>query len=124
MAGGTGAYLTEQDKAATVHSVIAGDREFLVIQAFKRILVFQRMTRPAAFIQRRELVSPSMDPELAVAGYLLQGFREVTQIEDMQRRLDDGSRSRGALLGQIERLQKKLILANKGKRGKRGRRNT
>ncbi len=117
-----GAYQATQSLAGATYKVDTGPRQFLVVVAFSRTLVFERIARPDVYVQRRD-IGFEMDPIGAVSGYTLSPVQSFDPMTDLQQRLDASEKARWAYHNEIVKLRESLRRSEK-ERGKRGSRNS
>lgn len=116
-----GQYPVRKAISGGTYNVTVASRTFLVIVAFSRTIVFERIAKPDCYVMRREVLY-EMDPVGAVSGYTLGtglGFDPVTEL---QAKLDARDRAYWAGQKEIQRLRE--ALQRREKRGKRVRRNS
>lgn len=117
----SGSYPVRQSVGGGTYSVQVGDRLFLVIVAFGRTLVFQRISRPEGYVTRREILH-EMDPEMAVTGYVLSSAASYDPVVKLQSELERLQKSFWTQQKELARVRGDLERAKK--RGKHGRRNS
>jgi len=114
-------YKATRSPSGGVFTVPVGAREFLVVCAFGVTTVFERLTRPSAYVMRREIPN-EMDPEMAVTGYVLSSYTHPDPLTDLQERLDARERAYWKIHNENQRLRE--TMRSMGKRGKRGSRDS
>jgi hypothetical protein len=117
----SGSYLVRRSADGGTYTVEAGERSFLVVVAFGRTLVFQRISRPDGYVTRREILH-EMDPELAVTGYVLSFDTTHDPVLKLKTELDRQQKSYWSLHKELTRVRAELERSKK--RGKHGRRNS
>lgn len=116
-----GEYGTYQSLAGATYKVDTGSRQFLVVVAFSRTLVFERIKRPDVYVMRRE-IDREMDPADAVTGYTLGNAPELDPLTDLQQRLARAERAYWTAENELRRMRD--ALQRGAERGARGRRNS
>lgn len=107
-------YPVRQSLAGATYTVQDGRRTFLVVVAFSRTIVFERIKRPDTYVMRREILY-EVEPMAAVTGVVLSTIRDFDPLEELQKRYDRLERSYWESRRELSRM-----IVRPGVRGKRG----
>ena len=113
-------YPVRQSLAGATYTVQDGRRSFLVVVAFSRTIVFERIKRPDTYVMRREILY-EVEPLTAVTGVLLSTVRDFDPLEELQERYDRLERSYWESRRELARIR--VRPAGRVKRGKHAGRN-